>query len=388
MDPQRRALISAIHSAGQRCVLAVTGGGTGVAAWLLSVPGGSRSVLEVVVPYDDRSLEEFLGQCPSSFCSAKTARLMARRARERARWLAPGQTVAGIACTASLRSDRPKHGDHRFHIAIQTSQHAFIYSLTLAKEARSRQEEENVLDLVFLNALAESLNLAERVDVPLLPGESVLTEKSATGDALAALAEGNLAAVCVERDGRFCLDAPRPQLLLPGSFNPLHAGHIALAETAVRLTGLAVAFELTIVNADKPALPAEEARRRLAQFAWRAPLWLTRTPTFADKAKLFPRTVFVVGADTAERILQARFYGGSDSDLDRAMNGLRERGCRFLVAGRLCIGGTFVDLDCLNVPARYRDLFAAIPVSRFRVDVSSTQLRGEPAASTAVWRVS
>ena len=375
MDRQWRALISAFHAAGQCCVLAVTGGGTGAAAWLLSVPGGSRSVLEVVVPYDERSLEEFLGQRPHSFCSQETARLMARRARERARWLAPGQTVAGISCTASLRSDRPKRGEHRFHIAIQTIQHTFTYSLTLTKEARSREEEERVLDLVFLNALAQSLNLSERVDVPLLPGEAVQVERHPTDDPLAALEEGSLAAACVERDGRFRKDAPLPRLLLPGSFNPLHAGHIALAETATALTGFDAAFELTIVNADKPPLPIEEVRRRSAQLAWKAPLWLTRAPTFAAKAELFPGALFVVGADTAARIVQPRFYGGSESDLERAMNGVCGRGCRFLVAARVNTEGKFTDLDSINIPERYRTLFAPISAGRFRVDLSSTQLR-------------
>jgi nicotinamide mononucleotide (NMN) deamidase PncC len=375
MDAQRRALISAFHSADQRCVLAVTGGGTGAAAWLLSVPGGSRSVLEVVVPYEERSLEEFLGQRPHSFCSPETARLMARRARERARWLAPGQSVVGIACTASLRSDRPKHGEHRFHIAIQNIQHTFTFSLTLTKEARSREEEEHVLDLVFLNAVAKSLNLTERVDAPLLPGEMIQTEKQASGDALAALDEGSLAAVCVEPDGMFRIDATRPRLLLPGSFNPLHAGHIALAETASSLTGLPAAFELTIVNADKPSLPAEEVRRRLAQFTWKAPLWLTRAPTFAAKAELFPGAAFVVGADTAERVVQPRFYGGSDSELDRAINELCGRGCRFLVAGRVNAERKFADLDSINISERHRHLFMAIPAGRFRIDLSSTQLR-------------
>ena len=45
---------------------------------------------------------------------------------------------------------------------------------------------------------------------------------------------------------------------------------------------------------------AEEVRRRLAQCTWRAPLWLTRAPTFAEKALLFPGVVFVVGMTVLE----------------------------------------------------------------------------------------
>jgi nicotinamide mononucleotide (NMN) deamidase PncC len=375
MDPQRRALVSAFHSAGWRCVLAVTGGGLGAAAWLLSVPGGSRSVLEVVVPYEERSLEEFLGHRPLSFCSAETARAMAHCALERARWLAPGQHVAGIACTASLRSDRPKHGDHRFHLAIQTSHQTCTYSLTLAKDVRQREEEETILDLVFLNALAEAFQLVERVEVPLLSMETIQRETQPSGDLLSALCEGHLRAVFVDLDGRLTANGPRPMMLLPGSFNPFHTGHGTLADIATRRTGLAAVFELSVINADKPALTGEEVRRRLAPFAGKAPLWLTRAPTFVDKAELFPGVIFVVGADTAERIVQPRFYGGSAAQLDRAMSELRSRNCRFLVAGRLNAEGNFIDLSNANIPEAYRDLFADIPASEFRVDLCSTQLR-------------
>jgi nicotinamide mononucleotide (NMN) deamidase PncC len=381
MDPQQHALIAAFHAAGHRCVLAVTGGGAGAAAWLLSVPGASRSLLEVIVPYDERSLEDFLKYRPSSFCSLETACDMARRAYERAQWLASGQPVAGLACTASLRSDRPKHGDHRFHLAIQTHQHNCTYSLTLTKEARRRDEEETVLDLVFLNALAESLHLAERAGVPLLPGETIQRQTRPCDDLLTALCEGRLRAVFVEADGRFVRDGPQPSLLLPGSFNPLHRGHCALADAAARRTGLAARFELSVMNADKPALTIEEVRRRLAQLSGRAPVWLTRAPTFVEKAELFPGAVFVVGADTAERIVQPRFYGGTTADLDRAMHELRSRSCRFLVAGRINVEGYFVDLSNLSIPSEHRDLFMDLPAGEFRVDLSSTQLRSEEGLS-------
>lgn len=375
MDPQCRALISALHSAGLRCVLAVTGGGVGAAAWLLSVPGGSRSILEVLVPYDERALEEFLGRPAVVCCSADTARLMARRALERARWLAPGQPIAGVACTASLRSERPKRGEHRFHLAVQTSHTTSTYSLTLTKDAREREEEEAVLDLVFLNALAESFHLAQRVPVPLLPGETIQQETQSSGDLLSALCEGGLHAVFVARDGRLSLDGPRPSLLLPGSFNPLHTGHCALAAVAGRRTNLAPLFELSVVNADKPPLSAEEVRRRLASFGGKAPLWLTRAPTFVEKAELFPDVIFVVGADTAERIVQPRFYGDSAAQRDRALAELRARHCRFLVAGRVNAQGTFLDLSKANIPEPHRDLFVDIPADEFRVDLCSTQLR-------------
>src|SRR5277367_4587325 len=118
MDAPTRLLIEALHRAPVRYVLALTGGGSGAAALLLHVPGGSRTVLEVIVPYDPAALDQFLGTPPQHYCSAATARAMAVRAHARASWLAPRQAVLGVACTASLASDRPKRGEHRCHVAV------------------------------------------------------------------------------------------------------------------------------------------------------------------------------------------------------------------------------------------------------------------------------
>jgi nicotinic acid mononucleotide adenylyltransferase/nicotinamide mononucleotide (NMN) deamidase PncC len=377
MNPSLRRLIEALHAGPYRYVIAATGGGTSAVAALLSVPGGSRTVLEALVPYHERALFDFLGRAPDQACSADTARAMAERACDRARWLAPGEAVAGAACTASLATDRPKRGDHRFHVAVHTTGQTLVRSLTLTKGARDRAGEETVLDAVLLNALAEAFGLTERVDVPLLPGEEVWDETVVATGALAALFRGEINAACVESDGRVRTGAPTPALLLPGAFNPIHAGHWGLADAAAKLTGSSAAFELSVTNVDKPPLGPGEVRRRLAQFAWRAPIWLVRAPTFVEKARLLPGATFVVGADTAERVVAQRYYHDSSEEMARAFHEIHGHGCRFLVAGRVCADGRFAELHHLNIPEAHRDLFAAIPAEAFRVDVSSTALRAE-----------
>ena len=377
MDSDLHDLIALLHRAPHRCALAVTGGGAGAVAWLLSVPGGSRTVLEAVVPYAEESLGEFLGRRPDSFCSVPTSRVMAIRAQQRARWLAPGAPTAGVGCTASLRSDRPKRGDHRFHVSVHTGLRTTTHSLTLVKEARDREGEEQVLDRVLLNALAEAFGVSGRLSVPLLPGEEVVVETRTENEALSRFLAGETLALHVETDGRMRPDAPRPSLLLPGSFNPLHAGHLGLARVASEAVGAPAAFDLSVLNADKPPLADEEVRRRLDQFAWRAPVWLTRAPTYVEKAELFPGCVFVVGADTAARVVQPRFYQDSAERMAEALGRIRAAGCRFLVAGRVGVDGGFVGLDDLNVPPEHRDLFRGIPEAAFRLDVSSTEIRAE-----------
>jgi nicotinamide mononucleotide (NMN) deamidase PncC len=374
MDGSTRAVVSAIHAASYRYILATTGGGATAAGLLLSVPGGSRTLLEAITPYSEQALSQFLGFVPQSYCSVETARAMAGRALERARALAPGMQVAGAACAASLRSDRPKRGDHRFFVVIQNARGGTTYSTTLTKDARDREGEEAVVRAAVLNALAESFGATERVPSLLLAEESLVRGTFRAGP-LATFLSGESPYLCVEPDGQAHFARTPPTALLPGSFNPLHHGHAALAEVAERVLGVPAAYEMTVVNADKPPLSDEEVYRRVGQFAWRAPIWLTRAPTFPAKARLFPATTFVVGADTAARIVDPRFYGGSEVNLHSELAEFRAGGCRFLVAGRADKAGHFFGLEQITIPTMHRDLFTPIPERLFRTDVSSTQLR-------------
>lgn len=377
MDSALAAMIEKLHAFPDKCVLALTGGAATAPAWLLSVPGGSRTVLEVIVPYGDRSLTEFLGRRAEQSCSEATSLEMARRAYDRAAWLAPGERVAGVGCTASLATDRPKRGDHRLHVSVQLFDCCRTYSLTLTKGARNREEEETLAGRMVLNALASAWELPDRLGLALRSEEAIREETHMPAFALPAFFRSEVEAVAVLADGQSTSAAPRPLAVFPGAFNPAHAGHWGLAAVAQRLLHLPVAFELSVRNVDKPELPLDEVQRRLGQFQWLADLWITRAPTFVEKSALFPGATFLVGADTAERIVSPRYYADRAELRDAAFAQFQARKCRFLVAARKDSAGRLITLENLALPEPFCELFAAIPTDDFQLDVSSTAIRSQ-----------
>lgn len=162
-------------------------------------------------------------------------------------------------------------------------------------------------------------------------------------------------------------------LLLPGSFNPLHEGHRKLLETAERSSGRNGILELSVQNVDKPPLSSLEIRRRLAPIEGRYNLLLTHAATFLEKAKLLPGTLFLIGADTAKRLLNEA-YCPPGYNLERLLGSLRELNCRFMVAGRE-EDGNFLELEDLGLPQEQGTLFESIPEESFRYDISSSELR-------------
>ena len=96
-----------------------------------------------------------------------------------------------------------------------------------------------------------------------------------------------------------------------------------------------VAFELSVLNVDKPPLERAEIQRRVAQFADKDAVVVTRAPTFREKACLLPGCTFIIGWDTAVRLLDPTYYQESEIEMLRALLEIRDLGCRFLVAGRV-----------------------------------------------------
>ena len=92
---------------------------------------------------------------------------------------------------------------------------------------------------------------------------------------------------------------------------------------------------MAIKNADKGSISAEIVDKRVAQFAPEPkgeateygrgyPFLVSSEPFFAGKARLFPNSVMVVGADTAVRLIDAKYYGGLEENMIRGKCGCKE----------------------------------------------------------------
>jgi nicotinic acid mononucleotide adenylyltransferase/nicotinamide mononucleotide (NMN) deamidase PncC len=379
-DAAWQQLISTLHASGRKAALAITGGGSGAVGELLRVPGGSRLLIEAQVPYDALALATFLGFAPAQACSSDTAIAMARTVRARAARLMPaGTDLVGLGATAALVSDRPRKGEHRFHIAFANSAGIAHCTCVMAKGRRDRAAEEDLVSQAIVLWLARACGIAAPSPRSLLDAdehyaETVVADVAAV-DTIDQLLAGELDRVTVQPDGQIMLSAPPPFVLFPGSFNPMHEGHVLLARAAEELRQQPLAFEISVTNVDKPPLAGETVRHRLSQFAWKSPVELTRAPTFLEKSRLFPSTTFVIGSDTAERLVAPKYYGDDELRMHVALEEIANSGSTFLVAVRIDALGRVRALNDIPVPRRYADLFTEIPEHRFRFDTSSSEIR-------------
>ena len=348
--------IECILNSGCRAAFAVTGGGSGALHALLSTPGVSRFVADARIPYSPEALADFLGETPGQSVSSETARALAQKAFDKSPPMegcpkgGVGFPNIGISCTAALATNRKRRGDDRAFICIKTAENEKLFALYFSEASRAKQEQ--LLSDWLLVLIAQAVG----------------TERG---------------------------------LMLPGSFNPAHKGHFGMLKAAEEITGLSGVFELSAANVDKPELPQEEILRRAATIR-DIPVALTHAPRFSQKAKLFPNTTFVLGHDTAVRLIKNNhtFEGVIISEpLKHPWECFQTLETSFLVAGRVfqpsemqlrCGTGKFQPLEnkegggsasfqCLEnleLPERFEHLFEAIPEEVFREDISSTDLRG------------
>jgi cytidyltransferase-like protein len=368
------SVAEAIRDRGASVFVIATGAGAGLQNLLWQAPGISRILVGAAFPYASGETDELLGFRPASYSTRATAVELATAAFLRAKAADGAKPALGLAITASVASQVAHRGDHRIHAAAVGDAGCWTWDRVLAKGVGAQAR------------LADGLN-ADQLGLDLLAHALLGRPAGGAGGEDGPQRADDLVAELFWQRPLFLPDgrrlghlAPGAALLFPGTFNPLHDGHRAMARQAQALAGKSVVYAVNADSRHKPALGVLDLLARAAALRaekWQDggghPLLFTRgEPLFVDKAKARPGATFVVGADALARMLEPQW--GVDPREVLAL--LAAHQARFYVFGREEAGRMLtVDavLSALPFPAdEYRPLFEQV---EGRWAASSSELR-------------
>ena len=338
--------IAAIHQNnkinGKRFVITTTGGAFTGSSLLMSKPGASSSILLLNGPYTEDATLTYMENQPKSFASLEAGNELSITSLKQCREFNTANISKsyGIGITCALATNRWLKGDHRCYIVITSNNSRTTLSLNLYKGTdpdlfRSRTEEDMLCSKILIFLLAYICNVTNidffHSDMQniLDPRDKYEFNEEIFEHPIHQLIENknyqlrheivNSVLCQPNEDGTFTfINNPslKNVIMLPGSFNPLHQGHISTLENSSKLSGKNGVYELCIVNADKPVLSYDNIMSRLDQFKFPNinPIILTNAPLFADKNKLFPGISYSIGIDLAIRLVNPKYTSG-DMDL-------------------------------------------------------------------------
>ena len=159
-------------------------------------------------------------------------------------------------------------------------------------------------------------------------------------------------------------------IILSGSFNPLHEGHIELLKASSKEFKKNPLYEISIENVDKSKINFNDLINRINQFKSLGKLVVTNSAKFEEKSNIFKKSIFVIGYDTALRLVDDKYY---DDDFRKSLKIIEKNNCSFLVSGRF-INKKYKKPNNINFE-EYDYLFNILSEEKFRIDISSTELR-------------
>ena len=100
-----------------------------------------------------------------------------------------------------------------------------------------------------------------------------------------------------------------------------------------------------------------------------------QAPLFTVKSKLFAKSTFVIGYDTAIRLIMPKYYG-SEAKMLLELAAMRYRGCNLIVAGRVDEDRIFRTMSDVTLPDGLDTLVCYLSIQSLPQAMAAAMLTG------------
>ena len=388
LTPPLQESLQKLIASDVRLSLYVSGGCSSILGWLTLLGGSSKVIAETRNLYCKGSACSLLGYDPDKFVDSNVTRDLALSAftntqkymyYESNNLSFDQNRVLGVGISGALRSNFERKGLHHAYISLVDQKKYTTYYIILDKNKRSREEEDYFIGYNVLNLINTPITETPTLVGELLPGDEIkVLESKDTIDLLLSTLETTTLNIIFLPGGKMLANQILKKCaVIPGSFNPLHDGHVALAEAVAKkfeLKDSDIIFELSALNADKGLISREEIEKRVKVINERGfGAMLTNRPFFYAKNEYLKNGYFVVGTDTYKRIIDTKYYSNSNEVMISKLAEFLRCENHLVVAPRLNSQTNKLEtLADFSVPEIFKNIHE---LDNFRMDISSTELR-------------